>query len=132
MTEAQTRDLVRIWQIRLGLESWTLVVRFDDEPNEEEDCYAFCRPSKHFDDATLIFYRMRMQTLSKRKTEETVVHELLHCVHRDVESIVDLLEDVAHRDAVSVLTEAYEHSVEQFIDRQARVLVGLAPVTKPE
>lgn len=127
LSEERIGELVRIWAARLGLSEWRIAVSFDD--GEDEDCYAETKPSAHYEIAEIVFHRARMAKLeNKRQIEETVVHELLHCSHRDVESIVDLLDGQLHRDVETVVTESFRHHVETFIDRTARQLVGLAPL----
>lgn len=131
LTEEEIETLVSIWKERLGLSEWRIKTTFDE--GADDDCFAETQPSKHYDVAEIAFHKAKLASLSsKREIEETVVHELIHCAHRDVEAIVDLFDGQLHRDVETVLTESFRHDVEAFIDRMARYFVGLAPVTKFE
>lgn len=125
MTNTRIKELVEAWKARLGLGDWRVDVKFVDEAGDVE-AIAQVQPSKHFDDATLIFYRDELAKLkSDYEVEVTIVHELLHLAHRDVEAITDLLDGQVHRDVETVLVESFRHSTEQFVDRMARVLIRL-------
>lgn len=56
------------------------------------------------------------------------VHELLHCLLRDVEYVGDLLEGHLHRDVEQLVQRSHMHHVEQVVDRLAYRLVELADI----
>lgn len=122
MTDKKVEALVAVWKERLRLNEWRIGIEFSS--SSDEDCYAEAKPSKHYDAADLTFYRKRMNELDEYEVEVTVVHELLHLAHRDVEHIVDLLDDVLVADVAQIFGDAMKHVSEAFIDRQARVLVA--------
>lgn len=123
MNEDSLRVIVSEWQKRLDLESWRITLKFHDK-DADEGVEAMTSSAPHCDEATITFYNWT--DWGGRKAAEIVVHELLHIAHRDVESVLDLLDGQLHRDVYGVIDTAFRHAVEVFVDKQARLLVALS------
>lgn len=53
------------------------------------------------------------------------MHELLHLTTREVEFILDLLDEQLHRDVDTMISRSHRHAVEGAVDRLAYRLVEL-------
>lgn len=122
LTKAQVEKIVRVWQGRLGLERWKIEVEFSNNP---ADFYAEANPSVQYESCTLVF-SPGWSELTVELVDQTVVHELLHLLHRDVDTAVEAARSQLHPQASGQIEKRYEHAMEGFIDRLATRLVELA------
>jgi hypothetical protein len=67
---------------------------------------------------------------SDEKTNQVIVHELLHLPTRDVEYILTAIEDMLHRDVDKVISETHRHHVEGAIDFLAYRFVEIGGVVE--
>lgn len=123
MTKVQLERIVRMWVPRLGLERWKIEIKWDEAA--DPDAYASITPSAYYDTATLRF-ATDFGKWERDMAEQTVVHELLHLTHRDIDEVVNDLDGQLHRDAAILLERRYKQALEQFVDRMAARLVELA------
>jgi hypothetical protein len=134
VTEETITAMVELWQQRLGLSLWSVHVEFI----EQESSHATNERSTQYDRATLQFGRhlltddgqlpgdgtMTITAVDRERfIESTVVHELLHCVFRDISDVPDLIESQLHRDVDSVYGRVFDRVTEQTIDKLAVALV---------
>jgi hypothetical protein len=122
VTDGEIAALWSAWQQRLRLGDHDITLNFEDEGDE---CFAWAKPSRNYDRGEVIFYRSMLAKLSERDVEATIVHELLHFKHKEVEDVFDLVEAQVHRDAWAVFDKASDDACERFIDRMAYVLLDL-------
>lgn len=121
MTEAQLRSLVKRWSARLVPE-WRVTVEIG---GEDGDSHATAFRSKDYPTATVCF-NPEFVKRPDREVEETVVHELLHLLLRDVD--VAACESIAgqlHRDVETVHARAVDHAMEGAIERLAWAFVEM-------
>jgi hypothetical protein len=64
------------------------------------------------------------RTWDRKRLHLTICHELLHCLTRDLDAMIEQLEAPLSGDAYSLLTEQSEHLEEQLIERISRALVS--------
>lgn len=63
---------------------------------------------------------------NERTLEASIVHELLHLVTRDMETIVENLDGLLHRDVFDLMERNHRDATEKAIDKLAYRLVDLA------
>lgn len=119
-TRRWLRQRAKVWVPRLGLERWD--VELLDEPCD--DANALTWRSNSYDRATIQFSD-ELAEWSFGRAEQTLVHELLHLCHRDVDQAFSELEDRLQGDVWSVARGRYDHVMEGFIDRLASRLVEI-------
>jgi hypothetical protein len=132
MNKDGIRSLVREWQEALGLSLWTIHVRFEnwDRPN-----YAENHRSGQYDHCIIKFQEwmvrdvrppdgMLQMDITDELREILVVHELLHCVMRDVQDVHDCVETNVSKDTYEQLEGSLDRALEQTVDRLARSLVA--------
>lgn len=121
MTRATLDRILAEWQRRLWLERWEIDV--EDEPCSAES-NAEIIPNGHRQHARL-YLSASWKRWTIAEANRTIVHELLHCAHRDVDHVVDdVLDGMLHRDVLTVVQEAYLDAMERFIDDHSRLLVA--------
>lgn len=123
MTKGQVERLVRVWQGRLGLERWD--VKVDWSKPCADDRVAEVEKSSYYDTGTLR-WEPGWSKWTAEYAEATVVHELLHLCHRDVDESFADLEGQLQRDAWILSERRYRQAMEGFIDRTASRLVEIA------
>lgn len=133
MTEKQLRDAFDRWQHRLGLDLWQITISI--EPCETDSILMECRRSSSYDAATIAVQPYVLTgkipgtvtdrpvaDLSDTYLEMKVVHELLHCVTRDLRYVEDLYDRQLHPDAWRAVEQAYKRAEESTVDRLANAL----------
>jgi hypothetical protein len=116
LSERDVRRSIRLWQKRLGLDGWR--IRFTVEPaSDDEDAHV--NWSHDYGVATVRLAE-GWQLWSAVRLEETVCHELLHLVCREVDFVVRQLIQPDE-----VLAKAWLHHHEQLVDHLARRFVAL-------
>ncbi len=125
------------WQTRLGLGHWTIKLVVDGAHIAEDDDDVAMRVYTHqlYDDAVLEVApwmlgvgeppdRIEAQLLDDALVERKLVHELLHCVTRDLVAIVrDDLDGSLHRDVMEQVNAHVRRLEEHAVDRLAKALV---------
>jgi hypothetical protein len=134
LTEQELNDLVAEWQDRLGLQNWDIRVVWGDEAAEfwsdvadKEDKHACCWRAKSYDRAK-IYFNPEHEKWEQREAAVNVVHELLHCVLRDIEFVIDQFDGLLLRDVDRVITDTFQHHVEGAVERLANRFVDLMAV----
>jgi len=120
MTKGKVERLVRDWQKRLKLDHWDVKVDWSRSPRE--DCYATTFRRNQYDIAELCF-DSEYKTWASDFTEKLIVHELLHLLTRDLDRVVNDLEEVMHLETFRLLDKRYEHEIEGVVDRLASCFV---------
>ena len=123
MTKAAIERIVRVWVPRLGLERWKIEVDFS-KPCADENV-AEVEKSSFYDTGT-IRLEAGWAKWEPVFAEQTLVHELLHLLHRDVDEAFRDIEGQLHRDAWTMADRRYKQAMEGFIDRMAFRLVEIA------
>lgn len=113
------QDQVTLWQTRLGLERWKIDVKIAEEPME---AYAECSPSAQYEFATITF----SPNIESSVVEATVVHELLHILTKDIDSVIEDARAQLHPQASFQVEKRYDHALESFVDRLAQRIVEIA------
>ncbi len=142
MTEQGLRDLVALWQNRLGLDHWTIVVKIAEPEVDGRACVMKVHRSVYYDQATITVHPAAIgkgelpDSIEKDILDQAddhtalyegdIVHELLHCCLRDLMEAGDLVTDQLHRDARTVWDEAWRRAEEATVERLAKALVALA------
>jgi len=121
VTKAKIEATVREWQTRLGLDGWKITVEVADTP---DDSYAEIKPDVAYDSATFILSPGYVGW-TPALANQTVVHELLHLLVRDIDAVVEDSRSQLHPQASVQVEKRYEHEVEGFVDRLAAKLVEL-------
>jgi hypothetical protein len=117
-----TRDVDRCiarWQVRLGLQAWRLTFEPGVEPDDDNIVAQF-RYKWDYDEAA-IRLKGDWKLWDEQKLEETICHELLHAVLRDVEHAV--VKTIGADEGPGNV--AYDHAIEGAIDRLSRAFVAL-------
>lgn len=121
--------VVSLWIKRLGLQRWNIEVKWDDPDHFKSDIdKAYIWRARDYEDARLYFNPNTSESWSMRTLHCTVVHELLHLVTRDVEFVLDQVEDQLHRDVETVVAETFKHHLEGAIDQIACRMVELVGI----
>lgn len=123
MTKAALERLVRVWQGRLDLSHWRVVVDWDTPASE--GAHATVERHNDYDKATIRFPRDEWSRWSREFAAETVVHELIHLHMREVDRVVADIDGQLHRDAAILFDRRYEHESEAFVDRLSLLFVRL-------
>lgn len=123
MTKGQLDWLVRVWQVRLGLERWEVGIDWSKPCADENVAEA---ERSQFYDSAKVRVEPGWAKWSPEYAEATIVHELLHMLHRDVDQAVYDIDGQLQRDAWIMAERRYRHAMEGFVDRMAQRLVELA------
>lgn len=129
MTKQQIEKIVAWWIPKLGLQSWQIDVLWEFHPSDThmsfDDEHATTWRSRDYEEARIYFNPALIESWDASQANRTAVHELLHLLAHDIEFVIDLLEDMLHRDLDTVITRAHRHAVERSIDRLSYRLVEL-------
>lgn len=131
MTEGQLRSLFTQWVNRLGLERWDIELRVED--CETSSAYMECERSVTYERAVIrcqpwvltgqVPDDLLQLELTSQRVEASLVHELLHCLTRDLRNVAETVDGQLHRDAFSIFESAVMRAEEQLVDRLAVALV---------
>lgn len=114
--ETDPVPIVRVWQDRLGLERWKIDVKVSAEPLGG---FADVQASSQYDFATVTF----AAGIADEVAEQTVVHELLHLLLRDLDAAMEDARSQLHPQASLQVEKRYEFAQEGFVDRLAARIV---------
>ena len=140
MSPAKLEALVPVWQERLGLAHWTIIVEVDGRHIAEDGDDVAMRIFRHqrYDDAVLEVAPwmvgdgqppdvIEAAMLDDRLVEQKLVHELLHLCSRDLANIIeDDLDGFLQRDAHELVRLGAVRAEEAMVDRLAKTLVAWA------
>lgn len=138
MTWAELEQLVELWRNRLGLQSWELELRPAVEAKRRRDWDvggegkpdAATWRARDYETAE-VYIADDWAEWPPRKLHAIVVHELLHLVTREVEHVLDLLDEQLAPAQQELVERAHRHAVEGAVDRLAYRLVDLAGDLEP-
>lgn len=122
--------ILSVWQSRLNLTHWTIKVDWATPPerpdgaDEGDMLWADVVWGNSSDDATIRFHESYLGW-DRKQMNETVVHELIHLVNRDLQEGVESAEDVMPTSAFKVFRNRFEHEIEGVIERTAKLFVTL-------
>lgn len=122
MTKPKVEQAVRTWQTRLGLDGWTIRVEFAEAP---DSAYAEVKPEAAYDNAVLTISPAHVNW-TPELANQTIVHELLHLLTRDLDAVVEDARAQLHPQASAQVEKRYEHEIEGFVDRLALRIVEIA------
>lgn len=126
-TAAQWRWLERRvahWQRILRLDAWRITV--EREPTDQNGANAHVWRANQYPLAR-IYFREDWPTGSERNLDETIVHELLHLVTRDVDvAALDHVRDHLAPGVAAMHADAYRQANEGAIEHLAWTIVALA------
>lgn len=129
MTRDELARIVAWWLPRLGLQAWTVEVEWDPHRDDIDfdsgARHAATWRSRDYDEARVYFHPTEHTGWDRRRANQLAVHELLHLATRDVEFILDLLDEQLHRDVDTIISRSHRHAVEGAVDRLAYRLVEL-------
>lgn len=123
MTKRHVERIVREWQSTLGLDSWRIKINWDVAADEGD--FAKIKVSDSYENAELRL-EAGFREWDSQTANETIVHELLHIFENQAGCIVESLEKIMEPNAYYLLENHYTQMVENWIDRLAIILVGLA------
>jgi hypothetical protein len=133
VTEERLRQLLEVWRGRLGLDHWRIELELGGL-DDDTDLMEISR-SKVYERARLYVAPWLLVggppvpagvllEPSDDVVESSLVHELLHCLTRDLRAITrDDLEGLVHRDAHTALDLAAYRAEERLVDELAEALV---------
>lgn len=115
------RTLVEVWRVPLGLGNWALEVHFNDATDEQASCVA----DPEYRKGLLTF---NLKRLSVDELDETVLHEMLHCVGWPIAALAGKWAG-RNRERAEVVRQAEE----LLITHLSNVILPLLPrvVTRP-
>lgn len=143
LTERDLRSLLGLWQRRLSLDHWFLVLKVggcEDASTYMEvhrstvyqRAVVHCQPWMLGEGEAPEDVLIRGDDLTDSFVEESLVHELLHLHTRDMRAIVrDDLDGQVHRDVYTVLEAGMSRAEEQCVDRLASALVRAFAAVAP-
>lgn len=120
-TRVWLRRRLMVWQPALGLERWEVTVM--DVPCGDQANASTWRSDAY--DRAAISFSDDLSGWTFLFAEQTLVHELLHLCHRDVDQAFREIEYQLHRDAWAMALARYDHVMEGFVDRLASRLVEI-------
>jgi hypothetical protein len=127
----QLKKRVRYWQQRLeplGLRHWDVIVEVveDDELEHGDSSEAEVTPSLLYDTARIQFRRGHQEGVDgTRDIDSLIVHELLHLIFRDYESVIDMVIQELGVTAKELTEKRLDHEIEGIIERLARTILAL-------
>jgi hypothetical protein len=135
MTPQGFEERIDFWRVQLaplGLSHWRFEFEYSDdlEDNTGGDADAGVRVHKSYDTAFWDVTK-RLLEMDQAEVDKTIVHELMHVVMRDLNSVEqDMLEELGGRQA-ALLEERLEHEIEGLVERLARAIVMSSAVVVP-
>lgn len=134
MTRQQAQELMDLWQVRLGLSHFELILETDKDLGNS---YAECRRAPSYNRAVVrlapwLFHKKPQlpknflpMPVTDERIEKYLVHELLHIVLKNYQTIIDDdLDGVVQRDVHAQLINAMDRVNENTIDSLAVALVN--------
>lgn len=105
---------------QLGISHYRIDVRINH--TDDPPCAAEARTSKNYASATIIVYANAIN-VDRRSLRETLIHELIHVAHRDLDNTLDLMMDeISDMKVLNTLDSMRVNAIEDFVDRLARTI----------
>lgn len=124
-------ERVEAWQKRLGplgIDHWrieVITVGDDDEVTSRRDAIASAGVSTHYESVRFFFRGSYLEDCSLRDLDETIVHEWLHVVGRDLDFAYSELDEWFPLATWDLVLAGLNHARESEIERLARLIVSL-------
>lgn len=113
---------IRVWSKRLKIQHVKVVLNFDEAP-EDEDAIASVNPSSMYDYAMIRLSEDFWEEEELFEVNRVLVHELMHVMFRDTDTIFELALRQQSYDARGILQNQWTHATEAIVDRLAHRLV---------
>lgn len=126
MAARLTRDdiltILSTWQERLWLREWRIEVKWTDTGPDGCSAAVSRNPTCRIAD---LWLHPDWPTWSRAFANETIVHELVHCLHRDPDMALErhLGGGLLSGQAEALVMESYDLAMERFVDDISRILV---------
>jgi hypothetical protein len=128
MTHEQLGERVAYWCGRLQMDPWRITTSVVNEPHgqQRDAVHASIGTASAYLYAELQFARKWVRSNpSDYDRDQTIVHELLHCLFRDLDKAAEVPYGALGSITEEVVEARYDHELEQLIDRLAHVIVTL-------
>ncbi len=128
MTLEELSERVAYWCGQLQLDPWHVSVSVTDTPhgNQKDSVNASVGTAKSYLYAEIEFAEAWIESdPSNYDRDQTIVHELLHCLFRDLDSAAEAPFALLGPIIEDANEARYDHEQEQLIDRLAHVIVLL-------
>lgn len=128
MTHEQLAERVAYWCTRLQMDPWRITTTVVDEPHGQQrgSVQASIATAGAYLFAEIEFARKWVRSNpSDYDRDQTIVHELLHCLFRDLDKAAEIPYGALGSSTEEVVEARYDHELEQLIDRLAHVIVAL-------
>lgn len=124
--QKRIEDQVAWWAVPLGLDGLRFVYEFkEDHPNE-----GTCSYHSNYGNVALTFGENTAEKIKEwpfRDEEETVIHELLHVLLRDMAELVDQqMMPALPKPMRKVMHKLFEHEQERAVENLARAFKAVA------
>jgi hypothetical protein len=126
----QIQDALTYWQPVIAPE-WVIGFNPEDRPETDDNCRAELARSGDYLMASLRFRPPNIWRVDSEdwplnlEIEETVVHELGHCIMHDLQSTHGVALSSLGREAWTIQSTHFNHHLERTIERWSRLLVAL-------
>ena len=125
MTRQQAERTLELWRRRL-IPEWSVHIDWDKPPEDDEAYADIWRPDSYHR-AHVRIGKPFLDELDDETQVQTLLHELLHLLLRDLARIPDSLIGIVSRDVYTIVQSQWDHHEESVVDRLAWSLVGLGP-----
>ncbi len=130
MTHTQLAKRVAYWCGKLHLDPWKITTSIVEDPHHAREngrtVAASVRTAADYLKAEIEFAQDWVDANpSDDERDQTIVHELLHCLFRDLDNSALSVSDALGAVAESFFEERYRHELEQLIDRLAWTIVQI-------
>lgn len=128
MTTQQLSERVAYWCLRLQLDPWRVSVSVVDEPhgNQKDTVNASIGTAAAYLYAEVEFAKRWVRSNpDDYDRDQTIVHELLHCLFRDLDKAAEITGSMLGPIIEEMYEARYDHELEQLIDRLAHIIVAL-------
>jgi len=125
MTPKQLLRRVEKWQTvlePLGLGHYRIDVKVEAETPAGPTAIAACEISEHYDNVTIHFTWDLIDEGDEQKIDETIIHELLHVVWRDMDVLVRSIEPWMPEATYEDFGSRVYHEREGIVERIARAI----------
>ena len=116
---------IEFWQRKLeplGLKRWRLEVSYTDEVEGHKGAVATASPSTHYDTVWFQFERAYVEEADRWKLDETIIHEWLHVLMRDLDTAIHYASEYMSPQVCELWECQVEHEREGLIEALARAI----------
>lgn len=122
-------ERVEEWQQRLsllGIGHWDIacVTLTDDVPGREGS-RAAVQVDHDYDQVHFYFLNDFVENAAQRQLDETIVHEWMHAVMRDIDACFEWVAETLSPAAADAFNDRVDHDRERLVDNLARLVVAI-------